>query len=144
MEFVDANRMPDGSVKPTHESLKGRRPAHKVAPPPGPHEARLTAAKDHADAAEPIETYTMCSRYGFIPNHLQLEAGVPYLFKIMAMDVPHGISINFRTASLMMRAPVKMMIEKTLVFTEPGEFLTYCSTYCGAYHHIMKGKIVVA
>lgn len=118
--FIEANRLPDGSVRPA-----------------------VTDRTDTAYIAEPVEVYLMARQYGYWPSVLRLGRNVPYRFRIMAMDTDHGASIQFRGASYMIRARADHAIEKVLVFKEPGEYPIYCTVYCGVGHDLMKGKIIV-
>ena len=61
----------------------------------------------------------------------------------MSMDANHGASINVGFAGHIMRRPARTMAEMTMTFTEPGEYLVYCTVYCGLGHDMMKGKIIV-
>jgi heme/copper-type cytochrome/quinol oxidase subunit 2 len=118
--FVDAYLLPDGSVKPTVADRAGA-----------------------AYISEPVEVYLMARQYSYWPAVLRLARGVPYRFRIMAMDTDHGASIQFRGAAYMIRARAEHMVEKVLVFKEPGEYPIYCTVYCGIGHDLMKGKIIV-
>ncbi len=163
-EFLEANRLPDGSVKPRRPGEHAE-PAHEAHAPeaegrarPDDHEApsRTAAAENHGhedkaapshgskSADEPTDVYVMATRYGYQPNLLRLDANVPYRFRIMAVDADHGSSILMRTAGHMIRCRARALTEKTLVFTAPGEYLVYCTVYCGEGHDMMMGKIVVA
>lgn len=118
--FVNANLLPDGSVKPT-----------------------VTEPIGGAYISEPVEVYLMASQYSYWPALLRLEPNIPYRFLIMAMDTDHGASIQFKGAAYMIRAPAEHVVEKVLVFKEPGEYPIYCTVYCGVGHDLMKGKIIV-
>jgi plastocyanin len=113
------------------------RPAHDEA------EAEHGGASPGDDDAEPIDIYMMAMRYAYEPEVLRLEADVPYRFRIMSMDANHGVSINVGVAGHIMRRPARTMAAMTMTFTEPGEYLVYCTVYCGLGHDMMKGKIIV-
>lgn len=118
--FVDANLLPDGSVKPT-----------------------VTDRTSAAYISEPVEVYVMARQYSYWPAVLRLRTSIPYRFRIMAMDTDHGASIQFKGAAYMIRARAGHAVEKVLVFKEPGEYPIYCTVYCGVGHDLMKGKIIV-
>lgn len=135
-------------VPPAHDEAEVE---HAMAEPP---QAALEAGQDEAeakhggassghDAAGPIDIYMMAMRYTYEPEVLRLEADVPYRFRIMSMDANHGASINVGFAGHIMRRPARTMAEMTMTFTEPGEYLVYCTVYCGLGHDMMKGKIIV-
>ncbi len=149
-EFIEANSLPDGSVKPV-------RRAAAAMPMPEPHE-EPGHGDDHTDRTpapaeenhgtghgdDPLDVYLIANRYGYQPELLRLAAGESYRFRIMAVDADHGASINFRIGSRMIRCRAKILTELKLVFSRPGEFLAYCTVYCGEGHDMMMGKIVVA
>ncbi len=118
--FVDANSLPDGSVKPT---ISGRAGAAYIS--------------------EPVAVYLMARQYSYWPAVLRLGTNIPYRFRIMAMDTDHGASIKFKGAAHMIRVRAGHAVEKVLVFKEPGEYPIYCTVYCGVGHDLMKGRIIV-
>ena len=86
----------------------------------------------------------MATRYGYEPELLRLEHDVLYRFRMMAVDADHGISMNFRMGSRMIRCRARMLTEMTARFTRPGKYMVYCTVYCGEGHDQMKGTIIVA
>ena len=101
--------------------------------------------KGHAEneSAEPIDVYIMALRFSYEPQVLRLEQGVPYRFRLMSMDVNHGASIHTGFAGHIMRRPARAMVDMVMTFTLPGEYMIYCTVYCGLGHDVMKGKIIV-
>ncbi|MFQ5626855.1 MAG: hypothetical protein ACE5FM_09415 [Methyloligellaceae bacterium] len=95
------------------------------------------------EGGEPIDVYLMAMRFSYTPTVLRLERGVPYRFRMMSMDVNHGASIHTGFAGHIMRRPAQIMAEMVMTFTEPGEFMMYCTVYCGEGHSQMKGKIII-
>ncbi len=96
-----------------------------------------------AQGGEPIDVYMMAMQFYYLPNVLRLERGVPYRFRMMSMEVNHGASIHTGFAGHIMRRPAQTMSEMVMTFPEPGEFMIYCTVYCGVGHSQMKGKIIV-
>ena len=92
---------------------------------------------------EPIDVYLMAMRFSYMPVVLRLEKGVPYRFRMMSMDVNHGVSIHTGFAGHIMRRPAQTMVEMVMTFPRPGEYMMYCTVYCGEGHSQMKGKIIV-
>ena len=92
---------------------------------------------------EPIDVYLMAMRFSYLPRVLRLEKGVPYRFRMMSMDVNHGASIHTGFAAHIMRRPAQIMVEMVMTFPNPGEYMMYCTVYCGEGHSQMKGKIIV-
>ncbi len=113
--------------------------------------AELTApmAREHeegqglAEGGEPIDVYLMAMRFSYTPSVLRLKRGVPYRFRMMSMDVNHGASIHTGFAGHIMRRPAQTIVDMVMTFSEPGEFMMYCTVYCGEGHSQMKGKIIV-
>ena len=95
------------------------------------------------DGGEPIDLYLMAMRFSYMPNVLRIKRGVPYRFRMMSMDVNHGASIHTGFAGHIMRRPAQTMTEMVMTFPERGEFMIYCTVYCGEGHSQMKGKIIV-
>ena len=95
------------------------------------------------EGAEPIDVYLMAMRFSYTPTVLRLKRGVPYRFRMMSMDVNHGASIHTGFAGHIMRRPAQTLVEMVMTFPDPGEFMMYCTVYCGEGHSRMKGKIIV-
>ncbi len=163
--FFEANELPDGSVRPARRKVAGvsaEAREHDAAMPGmsmpeedehgDEHEARehdaampgmsMSEEDEHGD--EPVIVYVRASRYGYEPDVLRLEPSIPYKFRIMAVDADHGASINFRMGSRIIRCRARVLTEAVLMFTAPGEYLSYCTIYCGEGHDQMMAKIVVA
>ena len=121
--FVEQNKLADGSVQP------GR------------------AMQDHAmhGAAPqgPVDVYLMAYQWGYAPSVLRLETGVPYRFRMMAVDVAHGASLQLGRAGRMVRLRPGTRVEQELTFSRPGEYLLYCTVYCGLAHDRMQGRVIV-
>lgn len=160
--FYEANKLPDGSVRPRRPDMaamseapehgmkmEGADGADRAMPmqmASGGHEAKdEDGGKDkHGGMDGPIDVYLMASRYGYEPSVLRLETGVPYRFQFMAVDADHGASINLKLAGHMIRCPAGALVRKELTFTKLDDYLVYCTVYCGEGHDAMMGKIVVA
>ncbi len=162
-QFIAANQLPDGSVRPGpmamaspamagHGTHGGPEPtAGGGAAENGMHGAGHGAespsaadqpATDHAEG-EAVEVYLMAYQWGYKPAVLRLEANVPYRFRMMAVDTTHGASFHLGNASRITRLRPKTLVEQQLKFTRPGEYLLYCTVYCGLAHDRMQGKIIV-
>ena len=124
--FIAKFRLPDGSVAPRADSS-----AHA-----GHGAATQTAA--------PIEVYLLAQQWFFEPAALRLEAGQPYRFRMMAMDMSHGASIQLGQASNVVRLRRGVVVERDFTFTRAGEHLVYCTVLCGVGLDGMAAKIVVA
>ncbi len=143
--FIEANQLPDGSVKPQRLTtaaapMQGEHAMHGAEPMGA--EAETESAPQHGEG--PIEVYLMAFQWGYKPGVLRLEAGLPYRFRMMAVDTAHGASLNLGGGSRIIRLRHNTLVEQELTFTEPGEYLLYCTVYCGVAHDRMQGKIIVA
>ncbi|HEY0835158.1 MAG TPA: hypothetical protein VGE72_14735 [Azospirillum sp.] len=125
--FVQKHAQPDGSVAPAAED-----------------HAHTGDGHDHGAAGEPVDVYLMAQKFAYSPDVLRLKAGVPYRFRMMADDITHGASIHLGAASRIIRLRPNTVTEQTITFTRPGEYLVYCTVYCGQAHDAMQGRIIVA
>ncbi len=87
--------------------------------------------------------YIYAYQFGYRPSKICLKAGEQYRFVMMSIDVVHGASIQLDKGSLMIRLNPGQIVESTLSFTEPGEYLLYCTYFCGVGHDQMYAKIIV-
>lgn len=149
--FIEANELPDGSVKPRRMQM--------AAMNTDMDDMDMTAGEDETahvedeaahveddaghDEEEPIDVYIMASRYYYEPSVLRLDVNTPYRLRVMAMDTGHGASINMRAGSHIIRGPARKLIEKEVTFTAPGEYMVYCTVFCGEGHDMMRSKIIV-
>jgi plastocyanin len=124
--FAAKFRLPDGSVAPRADES-----AHAG------HGAAM-----QADA--PVEVYLLAQQWFFEPAALRLEAGRTYRFRMMAADMSHGASIQLGSGSHVIRLRQGVVSERDLTFKRAGEYLVYCTVYCGVGHDKMAAKIVVA
>ncbi|MCK6454079.1 MAG: hypothetical protein L6R19_24960 [Alphaproteobacteria bacterium] len=144
-EFIARHRQADGSVRVDAAS------AH-AAPTPTSGTAEHGAHAGHGAAATaptapssgPAEVYLVAQRYSYEPALLRLSAGAPYRFRMMALDAAHGASIQLGAGSRIVRLRQGALVEQDLTFTRPGEYLVYCTMYCGIGHHLMSARIVVS
>jgi cytochrome c oxidase subunit II len=140
--FIEDLSLPDGSVRPTREWMASaggdNKQEEKSAAMP---QQGSEAVKDEAD--QPIDVYLKAMRFSYEPRVLRLKRGIPYRFRVMSIDVNHGASIHTGLAGHIMRRPAKTLTEMVMTFSQFGEFMVYCTVYCGAGHDQMKGKIIV-
>lgn len=151
--FIEENKLADGSVQP------GRGMAHAKAAEPPAHAMQGGTMDDHAahgavaDAAPvpdesphqgPVDVYLMAFQWGYAPSVLRLETGVPYRFRMMAVDVAHGTSLQLGRGARIVRLRPGTLVEQELTFSQPGEFLLYCTVYCGLAHDRMQGRVIVS
>ena len=151
--FIEQNKLADGSVRPRH----GIAPDEPAEPPA--HAMQGGAMQDHAAhgaAADttpvpnagardgPVDVYLMAFQWGYAPSVLRLETGVPYRFRMMAVDVAHGASLQLGRGGRIVRLRPGTRVEQELTFSRPGEYLLYCTVYCGLAHDRMQGRVIVS
>jgi heme/copper-type cytochrome/quinol oxidase subunit 2 len=134
--FVEKYTQKDGSVNPHADEDAYR---HE-----GDAHSHTDAGHDHGAAGEPVDVYLMAQKFSYSPDVLRLRVGQAYRFRMMAEDITHGASIQLGTASRIIRLRPNVVTEQTITFTKPGEYLVYCTVYCGQAHDAMQGRIVVA
>lgn len=107
--------------------------------PPAPE------SEQHGDDEHLHETdvYLLAYRWDYTPDKLVLRRGVPYRFRMLALDVEHGASIKMGSASMMIQLPPGIVTERTVQFDETGEVLVYCTEFCGHGHDDMHARIQV-
>jgi heme/copper-type cytochrome/quinol oxidase subunit 2 len=62
---------------------------------------------------------------------------------MMALDNAHGASIQLGRGARIVRLRPGVLVEQDLSFKQPGEYLLYCTVYCGLPHDRMQGRIIV-
>lgn len=152
-EFIERFRLPDGRVHPRRMAAPMTMPAT---------DANAGAAVDHASMGHgtsmsvgghaaapagdgaPIEVLMSAGKFYYLPNALRLDAGQPYRFRMMALDISHGASIQFGQGGRMMRLRPARLTETEMTFRRPGRYLVTCTIYCGAGHDLMQATIEVA
>ena len=139
--FVQKYAQKDGSVNPhadedahAHEGDAHGGHGHAATG----HDHGMGTASD-----EPVAVYLMAQRFAYSPDVLRLKVGQAYRFRMMADDITHGASIQLGSASRIIRLRPNVVTEQTITFTKPGEYLVYCTVYCGQAHDAMQGRIVV-
>jgi plastocyanin len=142
-DFVAKYRLADGSVEVGAAAPVGA-PAQPMAHggSHGGHDLP-TAPQAATPPAEATDVYLMAEQWSFEPALLRLQAGVPYRFRMMAVDAAHGASLQLGKGSHIIRLRRGALVERDLTFTRAGEYLVYCTVYCGVGHDRMSGKIIV-
>jgi heme/copper-type cytochrome/quinol oxidase subunit 2 len=92
----------------------------------------------------PVDIYLLAQRFSFDPAVLRLKAGSSYRLRMMAVDVSHGASFQLGGASQIIRLRPGIVADRLVTFTRPGEYLIYCTVYCGPGHDHMSAKLIVA
>jgi hypothetical protein len=89
------------------------------------------------------DVYLLAQKWSYEPAHLRVDLGVPHRFRMMAVDVSHGASIQFGRGGRMIRLRPNVLTEQEITFTRPGSYLLYCTLYCGPGHDTMQARIEV-
>lgn len=147
-EFAERYRMPDGSVypRPMPDHAMAAIDPHAGHAMPG---AVADVHAGHAENATPvdknqaIDVLMTAGRWYYLPNVLRLDAGQAYRFKMMAVDIAHGASIQLGKGGRMMRLQPGRITETALTFQKAGRYLMVCTVYCGEAHSMMQATIEV-
>ncbi|TVP79161.1 hypothetical protein [Thioalkalivibrio sp.] len=160
--FIERYRLPDGTVHPRRLAPPASVPTaeHTGADPAGmdhggmDHGGMDHGGIDHGVAdpqgsaaegtpAEAIDVYLAAGMWYYLPDRLRVDAGQPYRFRMMALDVSHGASIQFGRGGRMVRLRPGRLTEMDITFQRPGRYLIYCTVYCGPAHDVMQATIEV-
>lgn len=144
--FLRTYAQTDGSVDPHAASLADAHShghAHDTSQGASQGGHADAGHDDHGSATEPVTLFLMAQKFAYSPDLLRLKAGQAYRFRMMADDITHGASIQLGRASRIIRLRPNVVSEQTITFTKPGEYLVYCTVYCGQAHDAMQGRIIV-
>ncbi len=152
--FIAAHKLPDDSVQVARAAVPPivaaalALHAHTgtgahAHPAPAADAAQSAAKVESAPADGPLDVYLMAYQWGYAPSVIRLERDVPYRFRMMAVDVTHGAALRVGSGSRILRLRPGVLVEPQLRFTRAGEYLVYCTTYCGLVHDRMQGRIIV-
>ena len=143
-EFIERYRLPDGVVHPRllEAQPKTGHDGHAAPATDNAHAAHAGPATDDAHGA-PIDVLMSAGQWYYLPAALRLDAGQPYRFRMMALDVSHGASIQFGNGGRLVRLRPGRITEIGMTFERPGRYLMLCTLYCGAAHDRMQATIEV-
>jgi len=159
-DFVARFGEADGSVRPRfdgdgHEAMAdvAHHDAHAAPAPQVPadhgghgaaeHPPQATEGAPRHDEAGPIDIWLQAAQFYFEPWHLRLQTNQPYRFRMMATDVSHGASIQFGRGGRMIRLRPGPLVETELTLHRPGDYMIYCTVYCGVAHDAMQARLSV-
>lgn len=154
-DFIERYRLADGTVHPRRAASSP--PAHTGAHGAVKHADIGHGAAEHgrhpsddrahdattAQADDPVNVYLAAGMWYYLPGKLRLDAAEQYRFRMMALDVAHGASMQFGRGGRMVRLRPRRMSELAISFHEPGRYLVYCTMYCGPAHDVMQATIEV-
>ena len=161
-EFSERFRLPDGRVYPRRIAMMGSgnedpHAGHNMAGStmtmaPAPQVDPLTSTGRAAvagldapgsDQDGLIDVLMTAGKWYYLPAVLRLDAGQRYRFRMMAVDVNHGASVQFGKGARMIRLQPGRVTETELSFARPGKYLVHCAVYCGEAHDVMQASIEV-
>lgn len=163
-DFVERYSLPDGTVHPrplaSPTALLSAADSHEVTDhgqhgdhgmldhaaseaPADIHDGHGDSAA-HAEEGERLDVLVSAGKWYYLPDKLRLDAGRPYRFRMMALDVSHGASIQFGNGGRMVRLRPGRLTDMDITFEKPGRYLIHCTVYCGAAHDLMQATIEVA
>ena len=79
--------------------------------------------------------------FGYGPDAIEIPAGATVDFILTSKDVVHGFQVVGTNINMMV-VPGEVT-ELSYTFDKAGEYLILCNEYCGGFHEIMQGRIVV-
>jgi len=88
------------------------------------------------------EVHMVAKMWAFDPPEVRLPPGAEVDLYLSALDVTHGLYIE-RTNVNLMAVPGTVNAARVR-FDQEGEYSVICHEYCGAGHHFMAGKFVIA
>jgi heme/copper-type cytochrome/quinol oxidase subunit 2 len=141
-EFADRHRAVDGLVEPPWSISPSGSASDLGQGATGDH-AAMGHSGDEASPTMPPDVFLLAERWYFLPDALRLRRDVTYRFTMMAADVSHGASFQLGIGGHIIRLRRGVVTRRDLAFTAPGEYLLYCTVYCGVGHDQMIGKIIV-
>ena len=142
-DMVDADaRRPESAPVDAHAGHDMSAMANMDASPSTQDADHGQAEQGHA-AGRAIDVLMVAGRWYYLPNALRLDVGQPYRFRMMAMDMVHGASIQFGNGARMMRLQPGRVSQTEMTFTRAGRYLLHCTVYCGDAHDVMQATIEV-
>jgi len=88
------------------------------------------------------ELHMVARMWAFQPSEITLPVGAKVNMYVTSQDIIHGFHVNEHNLNLMAVPNAINYFEVT--FKEPGTFDFACHEYCGAAHHTMAGRFVIA
>lgn len=100
----------------------------------------MAVTRDVHGAAERVVPLTV-KRFEYSPRQVSLQKGLPVVFEITSLDVPHG----FNLPDFGVRADVipGRVTRVRFVPDRVGTFTFRCDIFCGAGHEDLEGELIV-
>jgi cytochrome c oxidase subunit 2 len=90
---------------------------------------------------QPLTVRLIAQQYLFVPECVEVPAGVPVRFRVTSADVVHSLAIA--GTSFQLKAVPGAVNEAQYEFTTAGEHAMPCHEFCGAGHYAMRARVVV-
>jgi len=87
------------------------------------------------------QLYYVARMWLFDPAEVEIPVGSEVDLYVTSPDVVHGFNIASKNVNMM--AVPGAITKTTVTFDKPGEYPITCHEYCGMFHQIMQGKIIV-
>jgi len=101
-------------------------------------ESNLGAAEGPSGA---LTVRMIAQQFVFVPQCVEVPAGVPVTFRMTSADVVHMLS--FLGTDYGLKVVPGAVTEATFTFSKPGTFKIPCHEFCGAGHYAMRGQLNV-
>jgi cytochrome c oxidase subunit 2 len=101
-------------------------------------ESNLGAAEGSSGA---LTVRMIAQQFVFVPQCVEVPAGVPITFRMTSADVVHMLS--FLGTDYGLKVVPGAVTEATFTFAKPGTFKIPCHEFCGAGHYAMRGQLNV-
>jgi len=101
-------------------------------------ESNLGAAAGPSGA---LTVRMIAQQFVFVPQCVEVPAGVPVTFRMTSADVVHMLS--FLGTDYGLKVVPGAVTEATFTFAKPGTFKIPCHEFCGAGHYAMRGQLNV-
>jgi cytochrome c oxidase subunit 2 len=92
-------------------------------------------------ADQPVTVRLIAQQYLFVPECIEVPAGVPVRFRITSADVVHMLTIS--DTDFKLKAVPGAVNEARYEFAAPGEHVMPCREFCGPGHYAMRARVVV-
>lgn len=80
----------------------------------------------------------IAEKYVFVPDCVNVPAGVPVRLRITSADAAHG----FKIAGVEVKTVPGSVTDIHFLLPAAGKYEFYCDEFCGPGHHAMMGRII--
>jgi cytochrome c oxidase subunit 2 len=101
-------------------------------------ESNLGAAEEPSGS---LTVRMIAQQFVFVPQCVEVPAGVPITFRVSSADVVHMLS--FLGTDYGLKVVPGSVTEATFTFAKPGTLIIPCHEFCGAGHYAMRSQLNV-